>query len=468
MSSLLPILFYPAKTILIAALLYGYYRIALRDASFHMYNRWYLLGTVLLSLLLPVLPIPGWLSGSFPAKGMTDLLQGFTVVAPGDGSGVRGPGLASGGQAGGFSWVKLVTGGYLLIAGLFLYSLVRSLLYLVRVARKYPSQRVEDIRVFMTDEPGAPFSFFRTIFWNRGLDIGSSRGGQVFRHERYHIRQLHSIDILSLELIRALAWYNPFFHLILRELKAVHEFMADRHALAGSCQHEYAELLLFQGLGNQPLPVAHSFFHSHLKRRIYMITNSYRGQTGYWGRVMVLPLLVLVFCAVSSGTPARGAAADLHGPLRSDTGWKTVNAVTRFYLHHLRYPAAALAAGQENTIWFAVKIGKNAELLAFQSFEQAPDLKGKRSFAITVKSLPARFPDAKGQVLTEENRKTLFLQEALKVSSDLPSLGKNMSFEPGEYFFTIIFKLEKRVPGDSSLNLFIRQDFPDSVPKKDQ
>ena len=327
---------------------------------------------------------------------------------------------------------------------------------------------MEGIVVFQTHEPGTPWSFFKAIFWNRDLDLGSSRGRQVFRHELYHIRQGHSIDILSLELIRALVWCNPFFHLILRELKAIHEFMADRHALAGGSQHEYAELLLFQGLGDQPLPVAHSFFHSHLKRRIYMITKSYRGRSGYWGRVMALPLLVLVFCIFSSGKPAGSSAGDFHGQLRSDTGWKSVNAVTRYYLHHLRYPAAALAAGQENTIWFAVKIGKNAELLAFQTFEQAPDLKGKRSFEITVNSLPARFPDAKGQVLTEENRKTLFLEEALKVSSDLPSLGKDQHFEPGEYFFTIIFKLEKRVPGDSSLNLFIRQDFPDSVLKTDQ
>ena len=121
MNPFLPILLYLGKTILIAALLYGYYRIALCNASFHMYNRWYLLGTVLLSLLLPVLPIPGWLAGSLPEKGMTGLLQGFVVAAPGGGGVLRGPGPDAGGQPGGFPWVMLVTGGYLLIAGLFFF-----------------------------------------------------------------------------------------------------------------------------------------------------------------------------------------------------------------------------------------------------------------------------------------------------------------------------------------------------------
>src|SRR6187402_3357634 len=92
------------------------------------------------------------------------------------------------------------------------------------------------------------FSFFRWLFWNRKIELHSEKGEQIFRHELFHIQQKHSWDIIFMELISIFFWINPFFHLIKKELKAIHEFLADEFAVKGNRNWQYAELLLMQVL----------------------------------------------------------------------------------------------------------------------------------------------------------------------------------------------------------------------------
>jgi N-acetylmuramoyl-L-alanine amidase len=153
------------------------------------------------------------------------------------------------------------------------------------------------LQFYWTDEPGTPFSFFQKIFWNRQLDLTSVRGQQIFRHEYYHVRKGHSADILYLEVLRVVFWCNPFFHLICREIKATHEFQADRYALSGGSPYDYAELLVWQAVGVHTPPLTHPFFNTHLKRRINMLTKSKTNRPGYLSRLLILPLLFLLFCA---------------------------------------------------------------------------------------------------------------------------------------------------------------------------
>src|SRR5450432_107288 len=291
------ILLYFARVILISGLLFGYYQLCLRNAPFHGYNRFYLLGITILSLLLPVVPLPaGDLFGGSSHGANTGILHAITTgnwgetVDPGGHPSILPP----------FPGIQdLLIGGYLLISLFFVIVLGRSLLYIVRLSARSPRQKVGDFRVFMTSEPGTPFSFLNRIFWNHHLDINSSTGRQIFRHELYHVRQNHGADLLALEIIRAICWWNPFFHLIRKEIEATHEFLADRYAIGTSDRYEYAELLVWQSVSNAN-PIVHSFFNTHLKRRITMLTRSTNTKPGCFNRIMVLPLLLLLFCAFAT------------------------------------------------------------------------------------------------------------------------------------------------------------------------
>jgi len=162
-----------------------------------------------------------------------------------------------------------------------------------QIKKKYPVQKLNSIYFLNTNEPGTPFSFFRWMFWNQKIDLISEKGEQVFRHELFHIEQKHSLDILYMELLATFFWINPFMHLIKREIKVIHEFLADRFAVAQSKNWEYAELLLMQSLDTQHR-LANPFFYNQIKRRIAMITSSQKTSYQYLRKIMVLPVVIIV------------------------------------------------------------------------------------------------------------------------------------------------------------------------------
>jgi hypothetical protein len=196
-----PALWYLGKMTLISAILYGYYRAFLRNASFHPYNRWYMLGSVLLSIVLPLLHIPiptGWMGGG-PYAGV------FSAIAGGGGSsGERTPVILTGpshsllyewfhgrnGWFGGWGGLYILYG---MVCGVFAGLLIRSLYYLLRLPGRYASSRVKGVRFFQTGEPGTPFSFLNLLFWNKELPLDTEQGQFILRHELYHIRQEHTL-----------------------------------------------------------------------------------------------------------------------------------------------------------------------------------------------------------------------------------------------------------------------------------
>lgn len=289
------LLLYLGKVVLISGLLYGYYRCCLRNASFHLFNRCYLLGIPVISLVLPFLVLP--VQGLAVWEQHSPILTRLHEITTGHWEQSSAPTGHPDISWGFLNGQDLVYGIYLGVIAVFLAGMVRSLCYIRRISRSYPLEKVEDIRFYWTDEPGTPFSFLKKIFWDRRLDRDSLQGEQVFRHELYHVRQRHTLDILYLEILRSVFWCNPFFHFILKEIKATHEFLADRYAVSSHDKYAYAELLVWQSVGHPHLPIVNSFFHTHLKRRIMMLTQLKNARAGLLSRIMILPLLFLLVCA---------------------------------------------------------------------------------------------------------------------------------------------------------------------------
>ena len=183
---------------------------------------------------------------------------------------------------------------------LFLFVLlIKSLFYIIRIRNKYNSEPIGDLKLYNTVEPGTPFSFFKSIFWNHQLSFNSKEGQQIFRHELFHVRQHHSSDALFMEIVCIICWFNPFFHLIRKELKAIHEFLADQYAISGNDRYAYAELLVLESMRQKKVSFVHPFFQNNIKRRIAMITQFNKTRYGYWSRVMALPILILLFCVIT-------------------------------------------------------------------------------------------------------------------------------------------------------------------------
>ena len=279
------LLLYLLQVIVTSGILYGYYHFALRNKKFHRYNRFYLLAATVVSITVPFLNIPVYFSQS--ATESSFVFQTLTVISS---AGSENPVVAVANpetHTSLFTWKNLSSLFYILIATLVLLRIVFSLLKIRRIVKSNPIEQLDKIHFVNTSEPGTPFSFFRWLFWNKKIELQSEKGEQIFRHELFHIKQGHSWDTIYMELLAVVFWINPFFHLMKKELKAIHEFLADQFAVSENTKWQYAELLLMQALNtNQQL--VNPFFHNQIKRRIAMLTTSKKPSYQYMRKLMVL------------------------------------------------------------------------------------------------------------------------------------------------------------------------------------
>lgn len=289
------ILLYLLKSVLYAGVLTGYYWFGLRNRTFHAYNRFYLLFSVLLSLFLPLI---SW-KWTVPAENLPTLPYFIApIVTANNDEMVMNTLSDTGWSLSGlqFAWSMLV-----IVAAWRLIQLVVSGWRIQALRKKYPGVPMADFILHRTNLIDAPFSFFHRLFWRQDIDLHSEYGRQILAHEITHIRQKHSWDKLLIQLSLVFGWFNPFFWIIRRELSMIHEFLADCSAVKQGDAPTLANLIL-NTLPNRQHILANHFLHSPIKRRLMMIAQPPKTKFGYWTRVAVLPIVATCFMAFSAST----------------------------------------------------------------------------------------------------------------------------------------------------------------------
>jgi len=269
-----PIVLYLLKMLLCSGLLYAYYRTALYNERFHQWNRFYLLGAMLLSVFVPLIEIPVDTDGH-----AADLILVMEAL----------PFTAKPRPMPFFTTEKIVLTIGVLVSIMLLLNMLRNL-YLA-VYKPYKEGEVssrEDIAVIITPEPTAPYSFFNWLFWRNDLQPHDEHGRRVLEHELTHIREKHSVDKLLTELLLIVFWCNPIFWLIKKELYIIHEFLADRKAITDHNGAAFAQMILQTMHVHHTPPLANPFFSSQIKRRLKMITTSDKPQFSYLRRIAAL------------------------------------------------------------------------------------------------------------------------------------------------------------------------------------
>lgn len=284
---MLPLFFYLLKVILVSGILSGYYWISLRNKKFHYYNRFYLMGSLLLSLALPLLNLQWFSFAPAPTSPVHQVAQ-LIYFTPN-----------SGAASSILEWDQLLAIGCSLLSGILvlLFLIGISKLYLIKSkGRVTPMEQFDFIETSLEE---APFSFFRNLFWKKEVPLHDQAGQRMLQHELAHIQQLHSLDKVIVTLATYIFWMNPFFWLIRKELEVVHEFIADEEAIAGNDAALLAEMLLTAHYPSNIFSNGQSFFYSSIKRRIVMLTSSNKTSYSYARRLLVLPLSIGIIALLS-------------------------------------------------------------------------------------------------------------------------------------------------------------------------
>jgi hypothetical protein len=302
---------YLIRCVLVSGLLTGYYVLALRGRRMHGFNRLYLLSSVVLALVLPLVRIP-W--APWALSSTASAARVFVRTAP-----------AAGVRNGVALWWLLGMGAALLVSLVLLFASIvkiRAIYRLRRTARCTPMDGYEFVE---TEAPGTPFSFLRYLFWRRGVGVSDTVHQKMLAHELAHIRGRHSWDILGLQAVLCLFWMNPFFWYIRRELHLVLEFSADAASGAEGDPEVLAQMLLYAFEGGRYSSLVHGFFHSPIKRRLVMITNNNGSRRAWMRMALALPVLgaaVLVFSCSKEQQPQQAMLSPLivsDGHMKPDT-----------------------------------------------------------------------------------------------------------------------------------------------------
>jgi N-acetylmuramoyl-L-alanine amidase len=286
------VIVYLLKSIACSGLLFAYYRVAFYQRSHHQWNRLFLLGTVLLSLMLPlvIIHVP-WRSVS----GESGIVRLMKVVTTNE---LKHEELA-GGKSAAVDWPLLLGSVYAFVSLSLLAMLARALLRIRAIYRASPKRKRAEYEMAMTEERAAPFSFMRVIYWNTSVDPNSSVGSRILQHELGHVQHWHSLDRLFVSIVVGLFWCNPFFWFIRRELIMVHEFQADRKAIEDNDAEAFSEMILLSAFSARHFGVASTFFTSSIKRRLTMITTFHQSHSRLFVKWLVLPLVLVIIASFS-------------------------------------------------------------------------------------------------------------------------------------------------------------------------
>ena len=187
---------------------------------------------------------------------------------------------------------------YIIVAFIFIFKLLIDLFNLLFLIIRHRNQGSRIIRFHGFNTSG--FSAMGYIFINSRLS--PEDGGEIIRHEQNHLKQNHFIDIIFIEIIKALQWFNPVVYLFNRSLRAIHEYQADQECLStGVPIVNYQSLLLNQVFKSKAFNLTNSFSNpSLIKKRMLMMTKKRTPDFAGLKMIIVVPITAIVFLAISA------------------------------------------------------------------------------------------------------------------------------------------------------------------------
>lgn len=267
-------------------LLYLIYTFFLSKETFFKTNRLYLLFSIPISFIIPLLNMP---SPFLTAP----TLEPQNISSPI--SGVSAHSLSFG------HFIGIV---YLLGVVFFLTRFGYKIVQLSTLIRKYGYQKCGKLNLVYIEEDTAPFSFFNYFFLNKS-NISQHDLLRIIDHELVHINQHHSIDLIIIELLTIVEWFNPFVRPYKKSLKETHEYLADNQVIAQGCSRAKYQLLIFeQHVGMNLFEFVNNFNHSLIKRRITMMT---KGKSKSWAKskfLLMIPVICFLVLAFANPRPA--------------------------------------------------------------------------------------------------------------------------------------------------------------------
>jgi TonB family protein len=275
---------------------YLIYHLFLRKETFFSINRWYLMTTVVLSLFIPEIGV---------------ILKDWWITTPAETGGIvyaiaETPhyieAILNADKIESTNWLMVIlTAIYIsgvLVAATRLFHGLRRIYKLYLNGQKITK---EHFTLVETNDVHLPFSFFHYVFISKKIPL-NDKMDHIIRHELSHVESLHSLDILLLEALHVMFWFNPVLILYKRAIKQSHEYKADAYVLKDVAIKNYGQILLGQSSSGLEVALANQFFNSQIKKRIAMMYQKKSSKMAMTKYLAVVPVLLLSLFLFSSSS----------------------------------------------------------------------------------------------------------------------------------------------------------------------
>ncbi|MBE6204855.1 MAG: hypothetical protein E7136_06055 [Rikenellaceae bacterium] len=282
-------LVYLAESALCLAALYLIYKVAMSNETLHRLNRVLLLGSVVLSAVLPLCRLK--------------IIREYDPVPIAEPLGLEEFAVAEAVEVG-IDYVSLLKDLAVVVFILGVaFMLVRLAVGIYSVWRLIHSGEMsvieEDVTLTVVSQLSSPFSWFGHIVASQS-DVQEYRR-MILSHELAHIRLHHSWDVMAVDLALCLWWFNPAMWLLRRELQSLHEYQADDAVLRdGVDAKTYQMLLIKRAVGSRLHSVANCLNHSNLKNRITMMCKKTSSRWAATKALLVVPMVAVALSAFAT------------------------------------------------------------------------------------------------------------------------------------------------------------------------
>ncbi len=381
---------YLIKTGIGISVLYSMWYIFLKNDTSYTQNRFFILVSTILVLIIPAINFPTFSSVNNALFSKT--LDVITI----------GTNNSNFEKSSYFSLINSLIVVYIIGVIIFSINFLIKAFTVTNLILRNKAKYYNGIKIISTKKEYSSFSFMHYVFIPE-KDIATNDFDQIFKHEVVHIKQLHSLDILIFELLCILQWFNPFVYFLKKALKETHEYLADKGVIEqGYSLTDYQLLLLEQCVGVQ-YGFTNNFNKSLTLKRLTMmnkISNNKTSKKVLFALPIVISMLLVFACSNKES---------LNNEIKSlkDYSTKTENVVAEpevmpefpggvealmTYLgENITYPTLAKEQGLKGKVFVSFVINKEGKVVDVEVVQSDNEMLNRESVRV-ISTMPEWTP----------------------------------------------------------------------------
>jgi beta-lactamase regulating signal transducer with metallopeptidase domain len=267
---------------------YAFYKLFLEQENMHVYKRIYLIATVVVSFLIPTVTFttyvelvpqiqPTMVSSStplFPIETVEESQNNVLIIL----------------------WSIYALG--VLFFGIRFIKNARTIFYKIRNNHKIKKGKITSVLI---NEDVVPHTFLNFIFFNKKHFLSGIIPQEVMLHEETHAKQKHTVDVLLIEFLQVVFWFNPLLFFISKSVKLNHEFLADQAVInKGINPQKYQNTLLAYSSNASQFQLANAINYSSIKKRLVIMKTQTSKSKILIRSVLLVPILTILLSSFST------------------------------------------------------------------------------------------------------------------------------------------------------------------------